>query len=85
MNKTNVNQTSLIMITVIISVTFIGVTALTRNTDTKLDVNLGKDLGSLTIEGMRSPDKTNDCLPSRENSHSLNCKNLVVWSPNSYN
>jgi hypothetical protein len=69
-----VDQTSLITITAIVSVTLVGVIALTRNTDIKLDLNLGKNQ-SLTIEGKRLPLKTNDCLPSGESSQPLNCNN----------
>ena len=72
-----IDQHSLIAIAAIFSVTLIGIIALTRNTDTKLDVNLGRDLGSLTIEGKRSPLLSKqtkvDCLPGEENSQPLNC------------
>jgi hypothetical protein len=76
-------QDNLIAIAIILSITLIGVIALTRNTDTKLDLKLGKDK-SLTIEGNRLasparsaslslPEKTEiDCLPGKENSQ-LNC------------
>lgn len=37
------DQNSLIAIAFILSITVIGVIALTRNTDTKLDLKLGKD------------------------------------------
>jgi hypothetical protein len=71
----NIDQSTLIGIAVISSITLIGVIVLIRNTDTKIDFNLGKNLGSLTIEGKQSPRKTNDCLPSGESSHRLNCNN----------
>lgn len=68
------NQSNLIAIAFILSITVIGVIALTRNTDTKLDLKLGKDK-SLTIEGKRSlPEQTKvDCLPGEENSQLLKC------------
>ena len=70
------DQNSLIMITLILSITVIGVIALTRNTDTKLYLKLGTDK-SLTIEGKRSlPEATKvDCLPGEGNSRLLKCDN----------
>jgi hypothetical protein len=49
-----IKQNSLLEIAFILSITVIGVIALTRNTDTRLDLKLGKDK-SLTIEGRRLP------------------------------
>jgi hypothetical protein len=68
------DQNSLIAIAFILSITLIGVIALTRNTDTKLDFKLGKDK-SLTIEGKRSLSEQTkvDCLPGEENSQLLKC------------
>lgn len=68
-------QNSFIALSAIFSVTLIGVIALSRDTDTKLDFNFGKALGSLTIEVKRPQTKTNDCLPGGESSHRLNCDN----------
>ena len=71
--KSDLNK--IVAIAVTCSATLLGTIALTRNTDTKLDINLGKDIGSLTIEVRRSPDKTNDCLHSGKSSHNLDCNN----------
>jgi hypothetical protein len=64
----------LLLISLVGSVTLMGVTAQIRNTDTKLDLHL-KDWVSLTVEGKRSiPEKTKvDCLPGGGNSQPLNC------------
>jgi hypothetical protein len=67
-------RTSLVVFTAIVSITIIGIMALTRNTDTTLNLNFGQNK-SLTIEGKYSLLKTNDCLPSGESSHHLNCDN----------
>jgi hypothetical protein len=77
-----ISQTSLIAISLILSITVLGVIALTRNTNTRLDLKLGKDK-SLTIEGRRLPsgyaersrlEQTEaDCLPGEENSQLLKC------------
>lgn len=70
-------QKSLVAIAAILSATLIGGIALIRNTDTKLDLDLDKDGGSLTIESKPSlslPEKTKvDCLPGGENSQPLIC------------
>ncbi|WP_156114285.1 hypothetical protein [Myxosarcina sp. GI1] len=72
-----INQNNLVTITIVLSVTLIGVIALARNSDTEIDIKLGGDT-SVNIKGQRSlppPLKTNDCPPSAENSHRLNCDN----------
>ncbi len=65
-----------IPITIILSVTLIGVITLTRNTDTEIDINFG-DGKSVKIKGKRplSPSEQTkaDCLPGEENSQPLNC------------
>jgi hypothetical protein len=66
------DQSRLIAIAAIISVTLIGVIALTRNTNIKINLNFGAN-PSITIEGKYSPPKTNDRLPSGESSHILSC------------
>ena len=65
-------KTSSVTFTAIVSITIIGTIALTRNTNTKFNLNFGQNQ-SLTIEGKSSPPKINDCLPSKESSHILNC------------
>jgi hypothetical protein len=55
--------------------TIIALTALTINSGGRFDSSWSKDGGSITIEGGRPPLKTNDCLPSGESSHHLNCDN----------
>ena len=71
------DQNSLIAIAVILSITLIGVIALTRNTDTEIDIKLGGDK-SVNIKGKRSPSLSEqtkvDCLPGQENSQPLNCE-----------
>ena len=71
----NIDQTTLVAIAAIVSVTVITSIALIRNTNTKLNLNLGKDFGFLTIEGKRSlPESTKvDCLPGDEDCQTLNC------------
>ena len=70
------DQSSLIAIAIIISVTLIGIIALTRNTDTEIDIKLGEEK-SINIKGKRSislPQQTKvDCLPGEENSQLVDC------------
>ena len=70
------NQNSLVTIAVIFSVTLIGVIALTRDTDTEINIKLGGDK-SIDIRGKRSlsiPKQTKvDCQPGEENSQLLDC------------
>jgi hypothetical protein len=78
------DKNSLIVFVTIFSVTMILVISLTRNTDTKLNLKLGKDQ-SLTIESKRLSEENAsrslpepakiDCLPNEESSHHLNCDN----------
>ncbi len=67
----NIDQNSLITLTVILATTLIGVVALIRNTPVTLRINLGKDK-SFILEGktpLLIPEKTKiDCLPGKENS-----------------
>ena len=71
----NFNQNILIAIA-IISLTLVGIIALTRNTETEIDIYLGGD-NSVKIKARSpsTPEKTNDCLPGGESSQSLNCNN----------
>lgn len=66
-------QNSYIALSAIFSATLIGVIALTRHIDTKIDFNFGKAI--VTIELKQPLIKTNDCLPGEESSHRLNCDN----------
>ena len=72
----NINERSLVMITVIVSVTLTLVIGLIRNTNMRLDLRLGEDK-ALTIEGKKSHSHTIktkvDCLPGEENSQPSNC------------
>lgn len=66
---------TLIKISMIFSITLIGVIGQIRNTDTQINIQLGKN-SSVSINAKRSlsPEaQTNDCLPWGESSHSLNC------------
>ncbi len=69
-------QKSLIGIAAIMALTLIGSIALIRNTDTKVNLDLGSR-GSLTIESKQSPSLAEetqvDCLPGEENSQPKNC------------
>lgn len=69
-----IDQNSSIAIAFILSITVIGVIALTRNTDTEIYIKLGGDK-SVNIKGKRSlPEQTKvDCLPGEENSQLLKC------------
>ena len=65
-----------ILITIILSVTLIVAITLTRNTDTEIHVQFGKDK-SVNIKGKRSLSPSEqtkvDCLPGEDNSQPLNC------------
>lgn len=68
---------SWVLIILIGSMTTMGGIALIRNTDTELNMQFGENQ-LLHIKGNRpasQPPKTNDCLPSEESSHILNCDN----------
>ena len=70
------NQKSLLAIAIIFSVTLIAIIALTRNTDTEIDIKLGEDK-SVNIKGKGAnslPQQTKvDCLPGEENSQLIDC------------
>lgn len=72
----NIVKNNLIIITVILSVTLISAIALTRNTDTEIDIKLGGDK-SVNIKGKRSHSLSEqtkiDCLPGEENSQLKKC------------
>ena len=62
--------------TIILSVTLMVVITLTRNTDTKIGIKLGKNKWlKIKVKRLLSPsEKTKvDCLPGEENSQPLNC------------
>ena len=69
-------QNSLIAIVMIFSITVLSAIAMTRNTDTEIDIKLGKDK-SVNIKGKRSlspeTQKKVDCLPGEENSQLVDC------------
>ena len=69
MTKNN-NITTLAAIT---AVTIVALTALIINSGERFDSSWNKDGGSIKIEGRQTLVQTNDCLPSWENSHRLNC------------
>ncbi|MEM8717992.1 MAG: hypothetical protein AAGE84_01615 [Cyanobacteria bacterium P01_G01_bin.39] len=65
----NIDQNSLIILAIILSVTLIGVVALIRNTSATLRVDLGGGK-SFIFEGdkpLSMPQKKVDCLPNQEN------------------
>lgn len=74
-----VNTNSLVILTFTLAVVVIGGIALIRNTDTELNINLGKNLGTLKITGNRSSpniEKTKlNCESSQENSQASDCTN----------
>lgn len=70
------DQTGLIEITSILSFTVLLLTALIIYFGGNFSIRRDKNGGSMEIKGSRIPtDKTNDCLPNKENSHSSNINN----------
>ena len=66
-----IDQTGLIEIALILSSTILVLTALIINSGGNFSINGDKNGGSMEINAsQRQIEKTNDCLPSRENSHS---------------
>lgn len=66
-----------LQVALIFSITLITAIVLIRNTDMEINIQFGKEK-SVNIKGKRPsslPEKTNDCLPSGESSHRLNCDN----------
>ena len=72
----NIVKNHSIIIAIIFSITVISAIAMTRNTDTEIDIKLGEDK-SVNIKGKRSyplPKQTKvDCLPGGGNSQLLDC------------
>ncbi len=72
--KLNWNQS--IVVAIILSATLLGIVALVRNTNIKLNINFGEQEKSLNIEGKSTRDyEVNNCLSNKENNYT-NCDEI---------